>query len=68
MRPDCTLLVGNLSRVTIGSNCGIHSVMQPLCLVIAALILLRPDVAAVVCLLLLVLVRWLRSRRSRLFR
>lgn len=42
--------------------------MQPLFIVIAALALLRPDVAAGTFVALLVLVRWLRSRRSRLLR
>lgn len=62
------ICIVNQRCVTNGSKCGIGEAMQPLFIVIAALALLRPDVAAVTFVVLLVLVRWLRSRRSRLLR
>ena len=42
--------------------------MQPLFIVVAVLTLLRPAATVEFLIVLLVVVRWLRSRRSRLMR
>lgn len=63
-----TFVVGNQRRVTNGSMCGIPRAMQPLFVVVAVLTLVRPAAAVEFLIVLLVFVRWLRSRRSRLMR